>query len=259
MALGDDRKIAILEFVREHPDTSFSKMALVLKDRQVGAKDTIKNNADDLTNEHYLDIFRAKRKGQSDHYYITEKGLRELENNPKAGPVKRGLIKLGFSTELLKNIDREAAEKFLDLMNDPDEEKKVGKLIGSMIAYYASNLNKPNYTIEEFKDLDRYFFLGSFPKDESELIKNMIQFGNFNDSLEAFSFIMTMGLDAFRNSIRSGFNKNPTQATLFFMAIRHKPGEGYVKADFKDIKRSFEKMPSEQVKETVLKMLNPIH
>jgi DNA-binding Lrp family transcriptional regulator len=253
--IEDEIKIAILKFVKEHPSTSARQIASHLSKRKICAKDTTYKRIKQLEGEGYLDVFRTEIQGKKFEHRLTNKGINALLVNPIALPVKRGLIKLSFSTEILKNIGREPAEKFLKLMENPEEEKKIGNIIGNLISYYASTIEKEAYTVEYFPSLKKHLFMGSLPQEVSEKINWTIKNGLFNNPLKAFSHILELGLIAFKTAIRSE-KPGSGKLTLILMATKYDQKKGTFVPAISEMKQEFQKMSPEHVKQIVLQSFN---
>lgn len=250
----EERKLSILKFVKENPGTSLTRILHNLK--HMGAKVTLIADIRQMVENGCLEVIKGERRGQKDKYFITERGMNALIKLPKALKSQKGLIKIAFSEDFLKHFeDDETVTKFLNLM-DKEEGRKLIDLIGSQIAFYLKNVRKPLYSIEYIEELKRFFFVGSLPEEVSNLMLKAVQYGTFSSPIEAFDFILVkMGIQGFIGALKGGLSKEPNKITFTLTPISYTPKYGYV-LDYSKAKEYLEKIPSEQLKDMLLRGLS---
>jgi len=253
----NEREISILRFIRENPGVSLRKIIKFCHDDKIAAPTTVINELNKLEREKLIYVERSERRGISNKYFLTEKGLKKLRGAPKAQIAKKGLIKIGFSETFLKHLgSEEAAKKFLKLLDDPKEGKKLINLIGSQIGFYVENLaTEPGFAAEYLKSLNRIFFTGSLPQELSKLIMDAIEFKVFRDETEAFGFVIIWGLACLKSALRGGLSHDPSKVWFTPITIKYDPKKGYINAT-NEVKKIIEEMPAEKVKQKILSGLN---
>ena len=70
---GKQRELAIITFVKNNPGTNYCKILEGLKDADENL--ILEETVSKLVKEGFLKLVKAKGKGESDSYYITDKGL----------------------------------------------------------------------------------------------------------------------------------------------------------------------------------------
>lgn len=249
--LEDERKKAILNFIHQNPGTSLRNLITNLN--KVAAPATITKKISELDHEGFLRVERG-RKGQKTSHYITEKGERIVKLLPQMR-MRRGIIQFSFSEAFLENMGREYVDRFLALLNDPIEEKKIADLISGQIALYILSFKKPSWSIKYIEGLKRYFYAGALPEADSDLIRRSIKMKNFGDENEAFDFILVRaGLRVFKSFLRGGGKKDPKRLFVKLIATKYDTRKGYVSAS-KEFKEWLQKIPPKQLKDFMLRVV----
>jgi hypothetical protein len=73
MEIGEQRELAIIIFVRNNPGSNYCEVLEGLKDADENL--IMEETVSKLVKERFLKLVKAKRKNESDSYYITDKGL----------------------------------------------------------------------------------------------------------------------------------------------------------------------------------------
>jgi hypothetical protein len=73
MGIGEQRELAIIIFVRNNPGSNYCEVLEGLKDADENL--IMEETVSKLVKERFLKLVKAKRKNESDSYYITDKGL----------------------------------------------------------------------------------------------------------------------------------------------------------------------------------------
>jgi DNA-binding HxlR family transcriptional regulator len=73
MGKGEQRELAIITFVKNNPGTNYCKILEGLKDADENL--ILEETVSKLVKEGFLKLVKANEKGESDSYYITDKGL----------------------------------------------------------------------------------------------------------------------------------------------------------------------------------------
>lgn len=201
----DERKFAILKYVYENPGSGFNTIVRGLREK--AAKDTITKKRDELEDEGLLRIERGERKGQKSKHYLTDAGAKFVVQTPKALSTTGALLQIGFSQAFLNRLGLEEARRFLFLINDKEESKRVAYLVASQINLYAESIDKPAWAVEYMESLNRHFFVGSLPAEISTSIKQKIEADVFSKDMEAFSLFFNVGIDVFMAMLKGGLDK----------------------------------------------------
>ena len=250
---NDKRKKSILEFVFDHPGTSLRNIIDALDD--IAAPATISARINELVKDNMLEVKKGARRGQKSQHSLTEKG-RDIVNSliPRTR-VAKGIVKIGFSEQFIENIGREDADRFLTIVNDPKEGKKLTNLISKQITLYVRDLKSPSFSIEYVESLKRHFFVGSLPKEESESIRKSVEQGDFRNEIEAFKFILVhAGLRAFRSFLKAGGTATDERFFITLMATKHDQEKGYVSAR-REFKKWIQRTPPKKVREALLRII----
>jgi len=202
---NDKVKIAILKYVNENPGTSFNNMHRALESK--AAKATIAIKRKQLEDKGLLRVERGERKGQKSKHYLTDVGAHFLVQTPMALSTTGALLKIGFSQAFLNNLGQKGARRFLFLINDKEESKRVAFLVAAQINLYAESIDKPAWAVEYMESLNRHFFVGSLPTEISRLIKQKIEADVFSKDMEAFSLFFNVGIDVFMAMLKGGLDK----------------------------------------------------
>lgn len=251
--MRDKVKIAVLKFVYENPGVGLNVIIEALK--KEGAKATITKKRNQLEIEGLLKVEKGERKGQKSKHYITETGHHLLQQTPKALSTARALLKIGFSQAFLNSLGHKEATRFLALMKDPEESKKIANLVAGQINLYAESISKPAWAVQYIKSLNRYFFVGSLPTEFSTSIQQVIEFNVFSDSQEAFALFFNLGLDVFKSMLRGGLRKTPNRVFVVCAAFRYDTEKGRYVTALREFKEKLLKTPPEKLKELWLKTL----
>jgi DNA-binding transcriptional regulator PaaX len=73
MRKGEQRELAIITFVKNNPETNYCKILEGLKDADENL--ILEKTVSRLVKEGFLKLVKANEKGESDSYYVTDKGL----------------------------------------------------------------------------------------------------------------------------------------------------------------------------------------
>jgi hypothetical protein len=73
MGKGEQRELAIITFVKNNPGTDYCEIFEGLRDADENL--VLEETISKLVKEGFLKIVKANEKGESDSYYITDKGL----------------------------------------------------------------------------------------------------------------------------------------------------------------------------------------
>lgn len=201
----DGRKFAILKYVYENPGSGFNTIVRGL--RRKAAKDTIAKKRDELEEEGLLRVERGEREGQKSKHYITDVGAQFVVETPMALSTTRALLQIGFSQAFLNNLGQKGARRFLSLIKDEEESKRIAYLVAGQINLYAESIDKPAWAVEYMESLNRHFFVGSLPTEISRLIKQKIETDVFSKDVEAFSLFFNVGIEVFMSMLKGGLDK----------------------------------------------------